>query len=110
MDTRQKQTIEDVVKSKKATIKKIDDNSYLIPTNKFEVDNAYKEAVIYNLVKKLDSLDAMNKRYAEELEKVETFPSWMKYYLHVPCKSFQLSIFKLKHRPYPWCCSGYGIS
>ena len=87
MDTRTKKTFDPSDQTDTSSIHKISDDKYLISPDKIYVDNAYKEAVIYNLVKKLDSLDAMNKRYAEELEKVETYPSWIKYYVHVPCIS-----------------------
>jgi len=74
------------------SFKQYDDESLIIKTDKIQSDKAYAESLIFNLVKRFDSLDTMEKKYEEALLQVESTPKWAKYYVHNQCTfSFQLT-------------------
>mgnify|MGYP007115683376 CR=1 FL=1 len=53
------------------SLHKVAEENYIIKTDKIQTDKAFKEAVIYNLVKKLDSLDHLKKKYNEQLDGIK---------------------------------------
>lgn len=79
------------------SLHKVTEENYIIKTDKIQSDKAFKEAVIYNLVKKLDSLDHLKKKYNEQLDGIETYPSFIKYYVHLPCKLLNINWTKLTY-------------
>lgn len=85
MDKRLKQVEE---KKEDAALVEVGEDKYIIKVDKVSTDNAYKESVIYNLVQKLSYLDEMKRGYNDALEKVETYPPWIKYYVHLQCRHF----------------------
>jgi len=82
MDTRQNKKSAEEIENQ--SLHKVTDENYIIKTDKIQADKAFKEAVIFNLVKKLDSLDHLKKKYNEQLDGIETYPSFIKYYVHLP--------------------------
>ena len=85
MDKRLKQAEE---KKEDAALVEVGEDKYIIKVDKVSTDNAYKESIIYNLVQKLSHLDEMKRGYNDALEKVETYPTWIKYYVHLQCTHF----------------------
>lgn len=64
-----------------------ENQNYLIPIEKIQEEKAFKEALIFNIVKKLDSMNGMKRTYDEQLLEKETWPSFLKYYIHTPCNN-----------------------
>ena len=68
-----------------AAIQKVDEEQYIIQPDLIKSDATYREAVIYNLVHKLNHLDVLDRKYSDKLNQIETFPAWIKFYVHIPC-------------------------
>jgi hypothetical protein len=65
-----------------SAIEKLNEDQLILRPDKINTDKAYTESIIYNLVRRFDHLDFLERKYNEELEKVETTPKWIKYYVH----------------------------
>ena len=68
-----------------------ENDQFIIKTDKVQTSATFMESMIYSLVHKLDCIDDLNTQYYQNLGDVETYPKFLKYYIHIPCnKTFPL--------------------
>jgi hypothetical protein len=49
-------------------------------------DPRYMESMIFSLSQKLEKFDEMQMGYEMHLKTQESYPAWLKYYVHTGCK------------------------